>query len=312
MKKVILDVDTGIDDAIAIMLAVGSKDIDLIGITTLSGNIEINKATINTLRVLKILGREDIKVYKGAEKPLERELVDASHIHGPDGLAGQLKDIEVKYNNKKSAFEFLESSINKYGDNLNIIMTGPETNLAKLFLMKPELTSKVKNVIAMGGAIEVHGNKTPTGEFNIVTDPEAAYNCFNSKIENFTLVSLDVTMKALITKEDLNLINNRSTRNIVYGFTKAYMERYFKKFGVRGCPMHDPLTVLYLINPNIITIEKQYVTVERSGEFTRGMTVCDYNSHLNRKANINICKKIDVELFKKEYFKILNQLKINN
>ena len=202
MKKIILDVDTGIDDAIAIMLAVASKEIEILGITVTSGNIHIDQGIINTKKILKVLGREDINVYRGSDGPMKRPLVDASHIHGKDGLSGQLADIQVKSTSDGCAFNFLEESINTSSD-LILIMTGPETNLSKLFEMKPHLKKKFKTVIAMGGAINLQGNATLVGEFNIVTDPEAAYNVFHAGIDSFSLLSLDVTRDALINKEEL-------------------------------------------------------------------------------------------------------------
>lgn len=310
MKKIILDVDTGIDDAIAIMLSLASDNIELLGITTLGGNINLDQVLINTKKLLKYLGREDIKVYKGSKTPLKRALVDASHIHGKDGLAGQLKDIKVDDSHSGSALEFLEESINKYGEELTIIMTGPETNLAKLLIDKPHLSKKVKNVIAMGGAIDVIGNATPVSEFNIVTDPEAAFKCFQSKIENFSLVSLDVTMDALITKNDLSKIKDENIRNLVLGLTNDYMVRYNKKHNIYGCPMHDPLTILYLLNPSLMKTERRHVTVEKCGEFTTGMTVCDYNNQICNQSNLIICKDLNVEVFKRDFFNLINKLEL--
>ncbi|MEA3423486.1 MAG: nucleoside hydrolase, partial [Bacillota bacterium] len=158
MKKIILDVDTGIDDAIAIILALGCNDIDVLGITTVSGNIHVDRATLNTKRLLKFLNREDINVYKGMSKPIQRELVDASHIHGKSGLAGQLEDIEVDEYVDEDALKFIEEQIISNPNEVTIIATGPQTNIAKLLEIKPMLAKLIKSMIVMGGAISVKGN----------------------------------------------------------------------------------------------------------------------------------------------------------
>lgn len=310
MKKIILDVDTGIDDAIAIMLAVASETIEILGITVTSGNIHIDQGIINTKKILKVLGREDIKVYRGSAEPIERALVDASHIHGKDGLSGQLKNIIVNPGSDGCAFNFLEEMLNTYEEDLTLIMTGPETNLAKLLKLKPNLRDKIKNVIAMGGAINLKGNATLVGEFNIVTDPEAAHEAFHSGIENFTLLSLDVTRDALINKEELRRIENLEVRKIVAGLTENYMERYFLGNGSYSCLMHDPLTVLYCLNPSLIETRKEYVTVERTGEYSYGMTLCDFDGRLGKEKNVFISSNLNIEAFKNSFFNLMNQLEL--
>lgn len=308
MKKIILDVDTGIDDAIAIMLAVASDEIEILGITVTSGNIHIDQGIINTKKILKVLGREDIKVYRGSSEPLERALVDASHIHGKDGLSGQLADIIVDPNSDGCAFNFLEESINNFGEDLTIIMTGPETNFARLLELKPKVKDKIKNVIAMGGAINLKGNATLVGEFNMVTDPEAAYEVFHAGINNFTLLSLDVTRDALINKDELDYIKDSKIRKIVAGLTENYMDRYFLGNGSYSCLMHDPLTVLYLLDKTLVETRKEYVTVERTGEYSYGMTLCDFSGRLGKEKNIFISSNLNIDAFKNRFFDLMNQL----
>jgi purine nucleosidase len=311
MKKIILDVDTGIDDAIAIMLAVASKEIEILGISVTSGNIHVDQGIINTKKILKVLGREDIKVYRGSAEPMKRTLVDASHIHGKDGLSGQLAEVMVSSTSDGCAFDFLEESINTYEDALTIIMTGPETNIAKLLKKKPNLQGKIKNLIAMGGAINLKGNATLVGEFNIVTDPEAAYDVFHAGIEHFTLLSLDVTRDALINKDELEDIKDLEVRKIVTGLTENYMDRYFLGNGTYSCLMHDPLTILYFLDRTLVETRKEYVTIERTGEYTYGMTLCDFSGRLGQDKNINISIALNVDAFKDKFFELMNQLKIS-
>lgn len=308
MKKIILDVDTGIDDAIAIMLAVASKEIEILGITVTSGNIHIDQGIINTKKILKVLGREDIKVYRGSSEPLERALVDASHIHGKDGLSGQLADIIVNPESDGCAFNFLEESINNFGEDLTIIMTCPETNLARLLKLKPKVKDKINNVIAMGGAINLKGNATLVGEFNMVTDPEAAYEVFHAGINNFTLLSLDVTRDALINKDELERIKDPKIRKIITGLTENYMDRYFLGNGSYSCLMHDPLTVLYLLDKTLVETRKEYVTVERTGEYSYGMTLCDFNGRLGKEKNVFISTHLNIDAFKNRFFDLMNEL----
>lgn len=309
MHKVILDVDTGIDDAIAIMLAVASKEIEIIGITVTSGNIHVNQGVINTKRILKVLGREDIKVYKGSDQPLEKPLVDASHIHGKDGLSGQILDVPVNEKADGCAFEFLEKKIEEYPSDLTLIMTGPLTNLARMIERKPDIHRSIKKVIAMGGAIDLKGNASLVSEFNIITDPHAAYNCFHHGFETFHLISLDVTRDALINKKDLMKIENEDIRKVLQGLTKNYMDRYYGFHGHYGSLMHDPLTILFLLDPSLIDYEKKYVTVERFGEFSTGMTLCDEGNRLSKKENIFVSRKLNIKAFKKAFIDLMNTLK---
>ncbi len=310
MKKVILDVDTGIDDAIAIILALGCNDIDVLGITTVSGNIHVDRATLNTKRLLKFLNREDVNIYKGMSKPIQRELVDASHIHGKSGLAGQLEDIEVDEYVDDHALKFIEEQILSNPDEITIIATGPQTNIARLLEMKPKLAKMIKSMMVMGGAISVKGNCTPVAEFNISTDPEAVFQVIHAGIDDYTLVSLDVTQKALLKKEDLKLIKNDSIRNFIEALTKDYMNRYYKIHGRYACPMHDPLVILQLIENDILTLEKRYVTVETNSEYSDGMTICDFDNHWDKKPNVKIATDIDEKLFKDKFFEIINQVGI--
>ncbi len=307
MHKVILDVDTGIDDAIALIIALGAGEIELLGITTVSGNVHVEQSTRNTLRLLKFLGREEVKVYKGSSGPLDRPLVDASQIHGSNGLNGQLEDLEDYPGVQGDAIDFYKESFNRYPGEVTLVMTGPQTNLARLLREAPETASRIKAVIAMGGALRVPGNHTPLGEFNIMTDPMAAYENLHAGIENFTLISLDVTLKALIVEEDFDQIRNPALKEFLLRLLDRYMDRYETKNQVRAVPMHDPLTLLYLLNPGILKVEKHYLTVEFQSLFSDGHTICDYLGQYQRRPNAYVPVAIDRDAFKREFIKRLNQ-----
>lgn len=308
MKPVILDVDTGIDDAIAILLAVASKEIDLIGITTVSGNVHVEKATRNTKRVLKLINREDIPVHKGRGNPLVRPLVDASQVHGRTGLNGQLEDYEVKVPTETTAIDFLKKSINDYGRELTVITTGPLTNIATVLQEDSSLAGKLGRLISMGGVVAGRGNHTPVAEYNILTDPEAAALVLESGLKDHTLISLDVTRKALLKKEHLKRIKNPLIRDFIEKLTVNYMKRYSVRNGIQACPMHDPLTVLHMLDPSIIQTQEEYVVVETDSRYCDGMTVCDFDRHYQKSPNIKVARSIDIDRFEDLMFNLFNQL----
>ncbi|MGM0380139.1 MAG: nucleoside hydrolase, partial [Bacillota bacterium] len=255
---------------------------------------------------LKKFGYEDIKIYKGSNKPIKYDLNEAKHIHGDNGLSNLLENIEVNDNSFGDAFEFLEKSIKKYRKDLTLILTGPQTNLAKLLKNKPYLSKLIGKVIIMGGAINKKGNRTLTSEYNIYVDPHAAFNVFHSNIKDINLISLDVTHKALLSHNDIDKIKNNNLSDFLIKLTSEYMDMQEIKKGKRAFIMHDPLTVLYCIDENILKTSKKYVTVERTGEFTRGMTICDNNNRLNKKKNINISIDINQKLYKNLLIKTFN------
>jgi purine nucleosidase len=302
LKKVILDVDTGIDDAIGIMLACASNELDIQAITTVSGNIDLESATRNTLRVLKLIGKEDIAVYAGEKAPLKRDVRYATEIHGTTGLAGQLTDMDVDLElnrvlkQEMHAVEALIDIIEQNKHEVTLVMTGPETNFAKALEKKPEVAEWVKEVIIMGGAGRVPGNESPVAEFNIAIDPEAAYAVFNSKAK-VTMAGLDVTTRALLTRAHIQDIKNEAVRDFVYGATYDYMERYYLRHGIHGCCMHDPLAVSLAIDPTLVKSVHTYVGVETNSMYCDGMTVCDIDNRWGKAANVHVALDIRVEDF---------------
>ncbi len=313
MKKLILDVDTGIDDAIGIMVACASDEIDLLAITTVSGNIDLESATRNTLRVLKLIGREKIAVYAGEKAPLKRSTRYATEIHGSTGLAGQLTDVEVEaaltqvMENEKHAVDAIIELIENNKNEITLVMTGPETNFAKALEKRPEIANWVAEVIIMGGAARVPGNESPVAEFNIAIDPEAAHAVFNSSAK-VTMVGLDVTTRALLTRAHAEDIAVKPVREFVYGATYDYMERYNQKHGIYGCCMHDPLAVSLAIDRSFVSTEHVYVGVETKSQYCDGMTVCDIDNRWGKAANVHVALDIDVEAFLKFLIARLNCL----
>jgi len=314
MKKIILDVDTGIDDAIGIMVACASPEVELQAVTTVSGNIDLVSATRNTLRVLKIIGHENIPVYAGQKSPLKRNVRYATEIHGSTGLAGQLTEVDVEnrlnevLKSDTSAVDFMIDTINNNKGEITVIMTGPETNFARAMQREPELENWVKEIIIMGGAADMKGNESPVAEFNIAIDPEAAQMVFSSKAK-VTMVGLDVTTKALLTRDRIDEITgNEAVREFVRGATHDYMERFHSKTGVYGCCMHDPLAVSLSVNPDLVGKVHKFVGVETNSTYCDGMTVCDFEDRWGKEPNVHVAMEIDPKVFIDFLLERLNRL----
>lgn len=314
MKKIILDVDTGIDDAIGIMLACASPELDIQAITTVSGNIDLESATRNTLRVLHIIGHDDISVYAGEKAPLNRNVRYATEIHGSTGLAGQLTDIEVEdklkevLNSETSAVDFIIDTLRNNKGEITVIMTGPETNFARAMEREPEIQNWVKEIIIMGGAADMLGNESPVAEFNIAIDPEAAEAVFSSKAK-VTMVGLDVTTRALLTRDRIDEITgNAAVRDFVYAATYDYMERYNKSSGIYGCCMHDPLAVSLSVNPDLVKTIHRFVGVETNSIYCDGMTVCDFDNRWGKEPNVHVATDIEPKVFIDFLIERLNRL----
>jgi purine nucleosidase len=296
-KKVILDVDTGIDDAIGIILAATAPEIELLGITTVSGNIDLESATRNTLRVLKLLGKEDVKVYKGAESPLMRSIRYAVEVHGSSGLADQLEDIDVSYNESIEAWDFIKQMALQYPNEITLIMTGPQTNLALTLQKYPEVEKQLKEVIVMGGTVKDKGNESPVAEFNIAIDPEAAEQVFDSSLK-VTMIGLDVTKKALLKRAHFEGLKKDSpVAAFVMNVTKQYMDRFYIDNGIYGCAMHDPLAVTMAITPELVKTYPYYVAVETQSRFCDGQTICDFDNRWGKDPNVYVGLEVDSPAF---------------
>ncbi len=296
-KKVILDVDTGIDDAIGIILAATAPEIDLLGLTTVSGNIDLVSATRNTLRVLKLIGREDVKVYPGAKAPLKRAIRYAVEVHGASGLADQLEDVDVVMPEQPAAWDYIAEMVQKYPNEITLIFTGPQTNLAIALQKYPEIKSLISQVIVMGGACAMKGNESPVAEFNIAIDPEAAHEVFSAGLD-LTMIGLNVTKKALLTKASFEGLDSHSpVAQFVMNVTKQYMDRYYLDNGIYGCAMHDPLAVTMAIEPKFVTCKPYFVGIEHQSIYCDGQTVCDYDNRWKKPANAKVGIEVDAKGF---------------
>lgn len=307
MKKVILDVDTGVDDAIGILLAVKSKQMDVLGITTVSGNVSLEMATGNTCKIIDMLGRDDIPVIKGSASPLLRDVYFEHRIHGEDGLGGALQNVSVKKQPDEGfAPDFIVNSILSFPQEVTLVMTGPLTNLALAVKKCPEIVNYVKEVIFMGGVVQDVGNVTPTAEYNMFVDPEAAKIVFHAGFPSMTQVGLDVTRKVLLTDEQIEAIEDAALAAYLKESTSDYRKRYFERHQVWACAMHDPLAVAVALENDLVKKQSYFVDIETKSELCDGQTVCDFQNRLNKSANMDVCLEVDEKGFFDLFFRILN------
>ena len=304
-KQIILDCDPGQDDAVALALAMAAKDeIDLLGVTTVAGNVPLNLTQRNARIMCDICHRTDIKVYAGAEKPMAQPLVTAEHVHGKSGLDGIVIYEPTTPLEEKHAVDFIiETCLAADNNSIFLVPTGPLTNIGLAVERAPAILSKIKEIILMGGALREGGNITPSAEFNIYVDPEAAQIVLRCGCP-IVMMSLDVTHQVLTTRKRVDAIRNLdSTVGEPIASLIEFYERYDEeKYHLDGAPLHDPCTIAYLIKPDLFSLKEVNVEVETEGDFTRGATVVDYWDVTERTPNVQWAHSVDDEGF----FKLLN------
>lgn len=307
MEKVIIDVDTGIDDALALIFAIKSGKLDIKGITTVAGNVPARTANLNTLKVLKLLKKEYIPVYEGMTNPLFRDIKFADGVHGLDGLGGTLKDVEVNYEEGIHGVDFIIDTIMKNKKDITIILLGPPTNMAFALKKAPEIAKYIKRIVIMGGAINGIGNETRTAEFNFYTDPESVRVVFESKVP-IRMVGLDVTNNAVVYRKDLERFSKeKEVANFAINVLDYCINKCNELFEIENCSLHDPLAVATVIDSSIIKTKKYYVDIETNSELCDGMTVCDFNNILEMKPNVDVAVDGDYEKFLNYFIDIINK-----
>ncbi|GGA24034.1 nucleoside hydrolase [Paenibacillus physcomitrellae] len=307
-RRLILDVDTGIDDALGIMLAVKSGVFQIEGLTTVNGNVSLQQATLNTCKITEFLGASSIPVIPGADKPLIRRPVFEHRVHGNDGLGGALLNMQPS-KRPEAGFgpDFIVETVLRHPGEVTLVMTGPLTNLALALHKCPDLIHHMAEVIFMGGVAGGLGNITPTAEYNAYVDPEAARAVLHAGFPKLTMVGLDVTRRALLRAEDIAKLTNPHIREYVTDSTSAYFDRYEERNGVRACAMHDPLAVAAAIHPELVTAKSYYVDVETRSELCDGQTVCDFQNRLGRPANVEVCMDLNEQAFIQLFVDTLNR-----
>ena len=311
MKKlpILIDCDPGHDDAVMLMLAVGSGLFDIKAITTSAGNQTQEKTLNNALKLVTLMG-VDIPVYKGSDKPLFRELIIADYVHGQMGMDGPVLPEPDLKPGPLSAIEAMAKILTDSPEKITIVPTGPLTNIATFLLAYPHLKSKIERISLMGGGA-FRGNITPTAEFNIYVDPEAASVVFNSGVP-ITMCGLDVTHKALVFQEDIDLfrsIGNKSGE--VFADLMDFFSIFYRKERQEldgGAALHDPCAIAWLIDPTMFTTTQCYVDIEVNGTLTTGTTVVDFFDVLKKTPNVDFVYDIDREKYIQLIYNAVRQL----
>lgn len=295
-RPIIMDVDTGVDDAIAIFLAAGSPELEILGITTVAGNQTLEKTTRNTLKVAELLGL-DIPIAKGARYAILQENEIAPDIHGESGL-GFYVDAQSDYPlSDLSAVDLMAKLISQSDEKVTLVPTGPLTNIAVFLKTYPDLKEKIELISLMGGGA-LDWNHALVTEFNFFNDPEAAQIVFNSGIP-IVMSGLDVTHKAYITREEIDRLvaKDNELSSATKGMLDFYFARYMKKKGFVGAALHDSVAVAYLIDPDLFHGYQAYVEMELEGAYTRGASMVDGLNLLGKKANVFVLDDLKREEF---------------
>lgn len=295
MKKrpIIIDTDPGIDDALAIAIALFSEELDVKLITTVAGNVGLDKVTYNALRLLKYFNREDVPVAMGAAGPFIRAYEDASEIHGKSGMEGFTFAEPTTKPLAEHAVNAMRRTIMESEEPVTLVPIAPLTNIALLFKMYPEVKKHINEIVLMGGSAS-RGNKGVMSEYNIGVDPEAAYMVFHSGVK-LTMVGLDVGLKALVLPEDSERIKEMNkTGEMAYCLFKKYRGGSFQT----GLKMYDSTAIAYLLKPEMFQTATTYIDVELAGSMTAGCTVVDLKDYLGKENNATICLDIDANAFR--------------
>ena len=287
---ILLDCDPGHDDAIALLLALASPELELLGVTTVAGNQTLEKTTANAIRVLDFVGRDDVTVAAGASRPLEREPFVAAYVHGETGLDGPDLPPPQRQPQALHAVDFLAERVS----GATLVAVGPLTNVALLLTRYPE--ARPERIVLMGGSIGL-GNVTPAAEFNIWADPEAAARVFESGLE-LTMVGLDVTHRALLLDADAERLRASGRTGQMVAELYDFFHRFHRDtYGFGGSPIHDAVAVAYVFRPELMETKRCHVAIECGSELTRGRTVVDLLSRTEEEPNAHVGVGIDGRAF---------------
>ena len=317
IKRVWLDCDPGHDDAMAIILAAygepyddsndfrtGDSSINLIGVSTVCGNQTVEKTTDNALRMLNIINRNDVPVYRGADKPLTRPKRNCPEIHGESGLDGPDIPAAPRGAHPTPAVVAMAEALlsGDPADKPTLVATGALTNVALLFSVYPEVIDRLSELVIMGGAYQGLGNTGPTAEFNIQCDPEAAHIVFEAGLKSLVMVPLEVTHTVLVTPKiregfkDSRLFKGLRLRLLLDELMHFFEESYKKVFGFEHPPLHDPVAVFYVMCPHFFKTKRMRVDID-CGQLCAGTTVCDHYGMSGKEPNVTVCTEVDVEAF---------------
>ncbi len=289
---ILLDCDPGHDDAIALLLALASPELELLGVTTVAGNQTLEKTTANAIRVLEFAGRGDIPVAAGADRPLVREAHVAANVHGETGLDGPDLPPPQASPVNRHAVDFLADKIRETHGAVTLVPTGPLTNVALLLALHPD--ARPERIVLMGGAA-AEGNVTPAAEFNIWCDPEAAVRVFESGID-VTMIGLDITHKALFTSAHVGRLAGRMGA-MVTELLRFYGQFHREVYRFDGSPIHDAVAVAHVMHPELVEVQHLNVEIDVESELCRGRTVVDLWRRSGREPNTQVGVDIDADGF---------------
>ena len=298
-RKIIIDTDPGQDDAVAILLALASPELEVLGITAVAGNVPLELTARNARIVCELAGRTDVPVFAGCDRPMKQTLVTAEHVHGKTGLDGpQLPDPTMPLQDTHAVDFLIETLRSEPANSVTLCPLGPLTNIATAFDRAPDIAERVERIVLMGGAYFEVGNITPAAEFNIYVDPEAAAAVFACG-RPITVLPLDATHKALTTAPRVQAFRDLGTEvgRMVAEWTD-FFERFDKeKYGSAGAPLHDPTVIAWLIAPELFSGREINVEIETASRLTRGMTVADWWRVTDRPANALFIGDVDADGF---------------
>jgi inosine-uridine nucleoside N-ribohydrolase len=289
--KIILDTDPGHDDAIALLLALASPEIEVVGVTTVAGNQTLEKTTANALKVLEFVDRTEIPVHVGAARPIVRDQWAAAYVHGESGLDGPDLPDPTTSPTEGHAVDFLAAQLEEH-DDLVLVPVGPLTNIGLLLAKHPGIEERIERIVLMGGAI-AEGNVTPAAEFNIWADPEAAHRVFTSGAD-VTMVGLDVTHKALLKPDKVKELREGSRVGALVGdLYDFYHGHHERMYGWEGSPVHDALAVAHVASDRFLTTEYRHVQVDTGPEPGRGRTYVDLWRRTGNEPNAHVGVEVD-------------------
>ncbi|MCL4455712.1 MAG: nucleoside hydrolase [Deinococcus sp.] len=304
-QKIIFDTDPGHDDAIAIMLALASPELEMLGITTTFGNVALEKTTRNALVVRELLGKT-VPVYAGAERPLLRERISAENVHGHSGLettsphglseGPDLQEPQGRAEAQHAAL-FIIQKVLEHPGKVTLVSVGPLTNLALAMRLEPKIVPAIKQIVLMGGSLYL-GNTTPAAEFNILCDPHAAKIVFDSGAP-LTMFGLNLTHQTLATPERIARFRALGTRvgEVAAALLDFFRQHYQRRYGYEGAALHDPATIAYLVQPDLFKLRPMFVEVDSTPGPGFGRTVCDYWQVTEKPANCQVALEADAEGF---------------
>ena len=301
-RKVIIDCDPGIDDSLAILLALNSDELEVLGLTITSGNVPARMGAKNALKTLQIANRLDIPVYVGEEFPLQRKLITAQDTHGEDGIGENFYD-DVKGEILEDGVDFIIDTL-KREENVSIIALGPLTNIAKALMKDKDGFDNLDEFVSMGGAFRIHGNCSPVAEFNYWVDPHAADYTYKHLPKKIHMVGLDVTRKIVLTPNIIEFINRleKEKSKFITEITRFYIDFHWQQEGIIGCVINDPLAVAYFIDRNLCKGFDSYVEVVHNG-VAIGQSIVDSFNFYKKEANAHVLTQTDEKAFMKMFLK---------